>query len=378
MDRFISYLTSNNVSPDLAVVLSGAIGISIGLAFVSVLVMLLVWGERRIAGFMQARLGPNRVGPAGIFQSLADGVKLFMKEDIVPAEADKFWFKFAPYLVMAGAVVPLAVLPLSNKLYIANMDAALFFFLGFATLEVLGLLMAGWGSSSKWSLYGAIRVATQMVSYELPLGLSALTIIIMTGSLSFHDIVDAQGWSPMGWNLFRSPFAFVAGVIFYTSGLAEAKRLPFDLPEAESELVAGFHTEYSGLRFSFFFLAEYAAMFILAAATAILFLGGWATPNVGFVRAIPGIGAIVLAVKWAALLFLMLWIRWTFPRIRLDQVMHMCLKVFLPLSFVCLFGAAVWQILTDVVVGPTVMYILGWLLTIPVFLHAVKVVWKGA
>jgi NADH-quinone oxidoreductase subunit H len=215
-----------------------------------------------------------------------------------------------------------------------------------------------------------------MISYELPLGLSALAIIIFSGSLSFHDIVDTQGWSPLGWNLFRSPFTFVAGVIFYVAGLAEAKRLPFDLPEAESELVAGFHTEYSGMRFAFFFLAEYCAMFMLSAATAILFLGGWATPPQ--LHWIPGIGAIVMAIKWSALLFLMLWIRWTFPRTRLDQVMHICLKVFLPISFVCLIGAAFWLILSEVVVGTMIMNLFGWLLTIPVFIHAVKLVWKGA
>lgn len=376
MDPIITFLTAHKIPLELAVVVAGSIGVGAFITFVSLLVMILIWAERRIAGRMQARYGPNRVGPFGLLQSVADGAKLFLKEDIIPAGADRFWFKLAPFLVLAGAMVPLAVLPLSNKIYIAPMDAALFFFLGFATLEVLGLLMAGWGSSSKWSLYGAIRVATQMISYELPLGLSALTIIIITGSLSFHDIVDAQGWSPLSWNLFRSPFGLVAGIIFFTSGLAEAKRLPFDLPEAESELVAGFHTEYSGMRFSFFFLAEYAAMFMLAAATSILFLGGWATPD--FLHAIPGIGAIVMAVKWSFLLFVMLWARWTFPRIRLDQVMHICLKVFLPLSLVCVFGAAIWQILADVVVGNMTMNLLGWVLTIPVAAHAIKLVWKGA
>lgn len=376
MDQLVDWLISLNIPTPLALLTAGLVGVFAAVAFISTLVMLLVWAERRVAGRMQARLGPNRVGPFGLFQSLADSFKLLLKEDIVPSEADRFWYKFAPYMVLAGAMVPLAVLPLSNHLYITRMDLGVYFFLAFASFEVLGLLMAGWGSSSKWSLYGAIRLITQMISYEIPLGLSVLTVVTLTGSLRFHDIVDAQGWDPLHWYLFQSPFTFLAGIIFFIAGLAETKRLPFDLPEAESELVAGFHTEYSGMRFSLFFLAEYAAMFMVSAATAILFLGGWAAPP--FLKGIPGVGAVIMVGKWSFLLFIMLWIRWTFPRMRLDQIMRLCLKIFLPISFVCLVGSGLWLILREMVVGHLPMMILGWVLTLPIAAHAIKVVWKGA
>lgn len=376
MERLIDWLISLGIPQLLAIPAGGLVGVGAAVGLVSVLVMLLVWGERRLAGRIQSRFGPNRVGPYGLFQSIADSIKLMLKEDLVPARADRFWFKFAPYLVLAGAIVPMAALPLGKDLYITKMDVGVFFFLAFASLEVLGLLMAGWGSSSKWSLYGAIRLAAQMISYEIPLGLSVLAVVVSAGSLRFHDIVDAQGWDPFHWNFFRSPFLFLSGIIFFIAGLAEAKRLPFDLPEAESELVAGFHTEYSGMRFSFFFLAEYAAMFMVSAAASVLFLGGWAAPP--FLSGVPGAGAILLAVKWSLLLILMLWIRWTFPRLRLDQIMHLCLKVLLPLSFVCFLGSAVWTILAEAIFGIFPMLVIGCLFTLPVTAHAIKVLVKGA
>lgn len=375
MGELNNILANMGLTGNVGVFAASVIAVGTALGFVSVLVMLLVWAERRVAGRMQARLGPNRVGPYGLFQSIADGVKLFLKEDIVPTDADHFWYKFAPFLVLMGAIMPIIVVPLGSSLYISSMDPAIYFFMSFATMEVMGLLMAGWGSSSKWSLYGAIRLATQMVSYELPLGLSILTIVIFTGSLSFHDVVAAQGWSPLGWYFFNSPFTFIAGIIFFTAGLAEAKRLPFDLPEAESELVAGFHTEYTGIRFAYFFLAEYCAMFVLSAATAALFLGGWSVPEP--LEGVPGLGPLVFAVKWMALLFVMLWLRWTFPRIRLDQVMYLCLKVLLPFALLCVAGAAVWLILRETAINKTLMNIVAWIITIPVFAHAVKIVWKG-
>lgn len=307
-------------------------------AYVSVVVLVLTYAERKVAGHMQVRLGPMRVGWHGVLQPIADAIKLLTKEDIIPAKADKFLFLMAPYLVMLGAFVPFAALPFSSRLYLADMNLALYFVLSLSALEVLGVIMAGWGSANKWSLYGGMRLAIQMVSYEIPMGLSALTVVVFSQTLNLHVIVQQQGAWPWGWYVFQSPFTFVAFFLFFLSGLAHTKRLPFDLPEAESELVAGFHTEYSGMRFSFFFLAEYAAMYVISAVTVALFLGGWAAPDLPFIPG--GEGFVVFQLKVAVLLFVMLWFRWTFPRLRIDQVMYICLKVFLPFALACLLGAA--------------------------------------
>ncbi|GAB4325552.1 MAG: NADH-quinone oxidoreductase subunit NuoH [Candidatus Sumerlaeia bacterium] len=327
----------------LAAALAGTLAV---FAYVSVVVLALTYAERKVSGHMQVRLGPMRVGWHGLLQPIADAIKLLVKEDVVPARADKALFKLAPYLVMLGAFVPFAALPFSSRVYLAGMNAALFFVLSLSALEVLGVIMAGWGSANKWSLYGGMRLALQMVSYEIPMGLSALTVVAFTETLDLRRIVEQQGPWPWGWFVFQSPFTFLAFIIFFLSGLAHTKRLPFDLPEAESELVAGFHTEYSGMRFSFFFLAEYAAMYVISAVTAALFLGGWAAPDLPLIPA--GEGFVVFQLKTGALLFVMLWFRWTFPRLRIDQVMYICLKVFLPFALACLLGAA----LQAVTIGP--------------------------
>ncbi|MGB9692517.1 MAG: complex I subunit 1/NuoH family protein, partial [Candidatus Sumerlaeaceae bacterium] len=262
--------------PDsLAAVITILIGFAVILAFVSLAVMILVYLERKVAGHIQSRLGPMRVGWHGILQSIADGLKLFLKEDIVPAQAHKLLFSLAPTLVLVGAIVPFVALPFADKLVVANMDLALFFVLAFASIEVIGVVMAGWAPNSKWSLYGGMRLAAQMMSYEIPLGLSALVIVTLAGSLNFTEIANQQRILPF---VLISPWAFLAFFLFYVASLASAKRAPFDLPEAESELVSGFHTEYSGMRFAFFFLAEYAVMVLLSAVASILFLGGWNFP----------------------------------------------------------------------------------------------------
>jgi NADH-quinone oxidoreductase subunit H len=349
-------------------------GSAIMMAFITPYALLIIWAERRVAGRIQCRYGPNRVGPFGLLQSIADGIKLLTKEDIVPDQAIRFLFTFAPTVVFVGTFVPFVTLPFGPNVYTTSMNLGVFFVASFMALEVIGVIMAGWASNSKWALYGGMRLAAQMMSYEIPLGLSIATVAVFCGSLNFVEIVEAQG--PI-WNIFRSPFLFVAFIIYYIAALASAKRAPFDLPEAESELVSGFHTEYSGMRFSFFFLAEYTAMYVLSAVGVLLFLGGWYGPIPVFWLDLltgqfmePGL-AIVLPDAWAAaftgwmmpgawlnvlikelifvhnllikagvLLFLMLQLRWTLPRLRIDQVMHLCWKVLLPFILVCFLGAA--------------------------------------
>lgn len=316
-----------------AVAMLAAAGVIVGI--VCLCAMIMIYLERKVAGHIQSRLGPMYTGWHGILQSIADAVKLLFKEDIIPDKANHFLFSFAPALVLTGSLVPFAALPFAQNLVIANMDIGVFYVLAFAALEVIGIIMAGWASASKWSLYGGMRLAAQMMSYEIPMGLSVLTVVLLAGSLNLNAIVEEQSVLPY---VLQSPFAFVAFFIFYISGLASAKRAPFDLPEAESELVSGFHTEYSGMRFSMFFLAEYAAMALLSAVASILFLGGWNFPFSGAGH--PLVGVSQLFLKTFALLLLMLWVRWTLPRVRIDQVMYMCLKVLVPFGLFCVVGAA--------------------------------------
>jgi NADH-quinone oxidoreductase subunit H len=318
-------------------------GVACGVIFgyVSVMAMVMIYAERKVAGHMQARYGPMRVGPRGILQSIADAIKLLLKEDIVPAHAEGFLFKLAPLLVFAGAFVPFVALPFSERLVISKMNVGVFFVLSLLALEVIGIIMAGWASSNKWALYGGMRLAAQMISYEIPLGLSVLTVIAFSQSLTLNDVTHAQSASPWLWfaSPLRSPFTSAAFLLFFIASLAASKRLPFDLPEAESELVAGFHTEYSGMRFAYFFFAEYTAMYVFSALAAILFLGGWLGP-------LPApLGLLNMLGKTYFLLFVMLWLRWTLPRLRIDQVMHTCLKYLLPISIVCFLGAALQAVL---------------------------------
>lgn len=321
------------------------------IAFVSLLAMLMIYLERKIAGHIQQRPGPMYVGYHGILQSVADGVKLLIKEDVVPDQANRFLFSVAPALVLAGAITPFAGIPFAHKLVIANLDIGVYYVLAFAALEVVGVIMAGWASHSKWSLYGGMRLAAQMMSYEIPMGLAVLTIIMMTGTLNLNAIASEQKYIPF---IVQSPFALVAFIIFYIGGLASSKRAPFDLPEAESELVSGFHTEYSGLRFSFFFLAEYTAMALISAIAAILYLGGWNFPVRGDLH--PVVGLLQLWTKIFLLLFIMLWLRWTLPRVRVDQVMYMCLKVLLPFGMACVMGAGAEEVIGGIA-GHLVMWL---------------------
>lgn len=301
------------------------------------------WIERRVWARMHSRVGPNRVGPQGALQWLTDGIKLFMKEDLIPAAADPRLFRLAPYVVVMGFVAAFAVIPFSSRLVIAEMDVGLLYVLTVTSLVVVGILMAGWASNNKWSLIGGIRAAAQIVSYEIPAGLSILPIVLMAGTLNLQALIGQQGWAPWDWFVFANPFAFVAFFLFFTAALAEGNRTPFDLPEADSELVAGFVTEYSGVRYLMFFLVEWGNLYIIGAIVTSLFLGGW---NVPFATGHPVLQAVleflVFFVKAYFWVFVAIWIRATLPRVRVDQLMAICWKYLVPLAFANLLGAALW------------------------------------
>src|SRR6266852_543630 len=286
---------------------------------------IVTWVERRVWARIQSRIGPNRVGPNGFLQWLADGVKHVCKEEVIPAEADARLFKLAPYLVVMAFILPWAVMPFSSSLILADLNVGILYMTAVTALTVVGVLMAGWASNNKWSLIGGIRSAAQIVSYEIPAGLSIFPVVLITGTLSMQGIILAQGWAPWDWFVFHNPFTFVAAFMFFVSALAEGNRTPFDLPEAESELVAGFCTEYSGMRYLLFFLAEWGNLYVIGAIVTTLFLGGWQVPHVTdnpFVLAVLQFG--VFFVKSYFWVFIAMCVRATLPRVRVDQLMSLC------------------------------------------------------
>lgn len=320
--------------------------------WISLVGLFFIWLERKVAGHIQCRLGPMEVGPHGTLQTVADGVKLLAKEDLVPKDADKFLFGLAPVLAFAATMVGFAVIPFGPNLLIADLDVGIFFLAAVGSLEAIGIVAAGWSSNNKWSLLGSVRAATQVVSYEIPLAITFLTVIVFAGSMRMTTLVEAQAGWITSWFLFRNPFVWIAFVISFIAQLAECKRAPFDLPEAESELVSGFHTEYSGMRFAIFFLAEYAQMYVVSAIAAVLFLGGWYTGIAPLDQAVANkplwgnvLGAFVIISKSFFLVFIQMWLRWTLPRIRLDQMMYLCLKVLLPFSMAALVLSTLWETL---------------------------------
>ncbi|MGH7781046.1 MAG: NADH-quinone oxidoreductase subunit NuoH [Candidatus Binataceae bacterium] len=320
-------------------VLSAAVFLGVAFPFAGIV----SWVERRVWARIQSRVGPNRVGPNGFLQWLADGVKHVCKEDIVPTDADPHLFKMAPYLVVLAFVLPWAVMPFSSSLILADLNVGILYMTSVTALTVVGVLMAGWASNDKWSLIGGIRSAAQIVSYEIPAGLSIFPIVLMTGTLSMQGIIKAQGWAPQHWFLFANPFTFIAAWILFISALAEGNRTPFDLPEAESELVAGFATEYSGMRYLFFFMAEWGNLFIIGAIISTLFLGGWQFPHITKnVVAMNILQLITFNVKVLFLVFVSMWVRGTLPRVRIDQLMALCWKYFVPIAFVDMIGTAIW------------------------------------
>ncbi len=341
--------------PVLHVVL---VGIFFGLpAFV------FIWAERKVSARIQDRLGPTRVGGRfGWLQSLADGVKLIQKEDLAPQAADVMMFRLAPYMVVVASFAAFMFLPFSEGWVAVSLSVGLFIALAVLSLEVFGIILAGYSSGSKWALFGGMREAAQMVSYEVPLGITAVIPVVAAGTMNLGEIVAMQSGGFWNWFVLRDPFTFLAFFVFFTVTLASNKRAPFDLAEAESELVAGFHTEYSGMRWSFFFLAEYASMYFVSALGAILFLGGWWT-GIGGLDAwiaenISGFGARVLgfgvlASKSGFLVFVQIWIRWTLPRLRIDQVMTTCLKYLVPISCALFLGAVLWPLMLLQATGQT-------------------------
>ncbi len=312
-----------------------------------------IWAERKVSGRIQDRLGPTRTGGRfGWLQTLADGVKLIQKEDLAPAAADKMLFRVAPYLVVVASFATFMFIPFSDGWVAVALDVGLFIALAVLALEVLGVVLAGYSSGSKWSLYGGMRETAQMVSYEIPLGLLAVIPVMIAGSMNLGEIVHLQAGCLANWFIFRDPFTFVAFFAFFVVTLASNKRAPFDLAEAESELVAGFLTEYSGMRWSFFFLAEYASMYFVSVLAVILFLGGWwtgfgldqwVTENIGGYPA-RVLGFLVLGLKATLLVVVQIWVRWTLPRLRIDQVMTTCLKYLIPIACFLFLGSTIWSL----------------------------------
>ncbi len=306
--------------------------VSVILGYISVAAMFLIWWERKISAHIQVRFGPMRVGGwHGWAQSIADGLKLLLKEDIIPSRADKVVFVLAPMVVFAAALAGYVTIPFGPRLIVRDLNIGILYMVAISSLTVVGIIMAGWSSNNKYATLGALRSAAQAVSYEVPLVLALLGPVMLAGTMSMGKLVEAQGGTWLGflprWYIFPQIVGFL---VYFTCALAECNRLPFDIPEAESELVAGFHVEYSGMRFAIFFLAEYANMFTVAAIAVTLFLGGWSGP---LVSQIPLLGVLWFLLKCYFLIFVMMWLRWTLNRLRVDQLMDFAWKVLLPIAF---------------------------------------------
>ena len=365
----------------IAYLLASLIHAALLLNLIAVGALVFIWLERKVSGRIQDRLGPTRVGGKfGWLQTLADGLKLIAKEDLMPGDADGLLFRIAPYVSFVASFMAFIALPFSSGWVAQHLNVAVFFVLAVLGLEVFGVILAGYASASKWSLFGAMREAAQVVSYEVPLGMCAVVPVLIAGTMDLVAIGDQQAGFVTNWLIFHDPFTFIIFWVYFTCATASVNRAPFDLAEAESELVAGFHTEYSGLRWSFFFMAEYGSMFAVTILASILFLGAWNGPipiaaplgftEVGAVGEAHGVGYLIGAplaalfgegfalgfiaylgklIGLGNLLFkglvgvvVMMWVRWTLPRLRIDQVITTCLKYCVPIAAVCFVGATVW------------------------------------
>ena len=347
--------------PLASAVVRDVFGVVAALGFVNLVAMFAIWWERKVAGRIQSRLGPMRVGGwHGWLQSLADGLKLIQKEDTIPDQADRALFKLAPYLVFVPIFTAFIALPFGFNWVVRDLDVALLLVLALPGLGVVGVLLGGWASNNKWSLLGAMREAGQMVSYEIPMGMALLVPVMTAGTLQLSPIAgELQSGGFHTWLAFSNPFVFAAAAIYFIAAMASCKRAPFDLPEAESELVAGFHTEYSGFRWALFFFGEYAAVFIVSGLAVILFFGGWHSPLPAhwgpawsstdlWSRLVHGLlfsGPLWFIAKSFFLIYVQIWLRWTLPRVRIDQVMYACVQVMLPAAMVMLLGNTLWQLL---------------------------------
>ncbi len=354
-------INSIGLWPWLAYTLAGLVHAGLILNLVAVGALFFIWLERKVAGRIQDRLGPTRVGGKfGWLQTLADGVKLIAKEDLTPGGADRMLFKVAPYVSFCASFTALFSLPFAFGWIGQSMNVGVFFILAVLGLEVFGVILAGYASASKWSLFGAMREAAQVVSYEVPLGMCVVVPVLICGTMDLTTIGEMQrGWFT-NWLIFHDPFTFITFWVYFTCATASVNRAPFDLAEAESELVAGFHTEYSGLRWSFFFMAEYGSMMLVSMLAAILFFGGWNGPIpvtdflgwgytsgsdaatfTGYLSNLAGM--INLLLKGVFGVTVMVWVRWTLPRLRIDQVMKTCLKYCTPIAAAMFLGAVIWK-----------------------------------
>jgi NADH-quinone oxidoreductase subunit H len=337
-------------------------GFLIIFGFLLVSAIFSVWLERKVAARIQDRLGPTRVGGKfGWLQTLADGLKLLCKEDLVPKDADHVLFRIGPYVALASTALAFIVLPFGNGVVPVDLNVAVFFMLAVMSTEIFGVILGGYGSGSKWAVFGAMREAAQIVSYEVPMAICVLVPVIVAGTMKLSTFGKDQSGFFWNWYVFHDPFTFATFWTYFACATASCKRAPFDLAEAESELVAGFHTEYSGFRWLIFFMAEYGSMVAVSGIAILLFLGGWNTgllwfdpaqllydwtgeQTIGWFLGNLLLNVPVFIAKCYLLVFVMMWVRWTLPRLRIDQVMMTCLKYFLPISCFLLLGVSVWQV----------------------------------
>ena len=317
------------------------------LAVYAVLALILIWMERKVCAFFQCRLGPTRVGPFGVLQSVADMIKILLKELIKIDKVDPLLFRLAAFLVIIASIGTFGALPFDKGLHAVDFNIGVFYLLSVSSLGVVGILLAGWSSNNKYTMIGAMRSGAQLISYELSCGLALMAIVMLSGSLQLSEIVEQQGYM---WNIFRGGIpAIIAFIIYLIAGHAETNRGPFDLPEAESELTAGYHTEYSGIQFGFFYLAEYLNMFIIAAIATTLFLGGWMPLHIPGWESFNTVMDYIPPVLWFFgktffCVFLALWVRWTMPRLRIDQLLNLEWKILMPLSLINILLMALWVI----------------------------------
>lgn len=353
MDNLIPFFEKFSGKGLIPLFLSGFVVAGAILVFALLYEGIATYVERKIAGDIQSRIGPNRVGPYGFFQWIADGVKLLLKEDFIPPFADKLIFRIAPYIVFSGSYLAFSVLPFWERFVPVNINVGLLFIMGVTAMVAPGIVFAGWASNNKWSILGGMRAVAQLVSYEVPAMIILLIPVTIASTVDLNEMVRYQGGG-LGifrWIIFHNPFSFMAFFIYLVSAIAECNRTPFDLPEAESELVAGYAVEYSSFRYAMFFMGEYGDMFVVSAVGACAFLGGWQVPFLGEILK-PGILSDILQLgsflaKTLFLIIFMMWVRWTFPRLRVDQLMELSWKRLLPISFFLLLASTGWVLYFD-------------------------------